>query len=222
MNIYYLRTWKYILIHSIFFIYSSSASSLIYTSIASFFHLSSSLMFSLEILLVAVEMTAFFLIEWPKIWIELISVYRSNSFILLIKYDLLNDSYKREKRKSMKEYEWYWNSIEKTLIEYKDIFNDEKCIFMSFQYWFIFDVESVKVIESLMLKNMCFLIIYDFQNDNDSQIFHVNSFDHRNLTNVIQSIILRLISFQLFYIYWMIFYKIFIMRDNLIYFSFSL
>ena len=143
-------------------------------------------------------------------------MHKNNSFILLTKYDLLNDSYKWEKRESMKEYKWYWNNIERVLIKYRNIFNDEKCIFISFWYWFIFDIENMRMIESLMLKNIYFLIIYD------SQIFHVNSFDYRNSTNVMQNVALRLISSRLFCIYQMMFYRIFVMRNNLIHFLFSL
>ena len=156
-----------------------------YMSTASLFHLSSSLMSSLEISLAAAETTASFLIEWPEIWAELISARKSNSLILLTKYDLLNDSYKWEKKESIREYKWYWNNIERILIKYRNIFNDEKYIFISFRYWFVFDIENMRMIELLMLKNIYFLIIYDFQNDNNSQISHINSFNHRNLINII-------------------------------------
>jgi len=96
-----LEMWRRALIRSIFFMCSSSASSLMYTSTASLFHLPSSLMSSLEIPLAAAETAAPFLIEWPEIWAELIPARRSSSLILLTKYGLLNGPYKREKRGSV-------------------------------------------------------------------------------------------------------------------------
>ena len=106
MGVCCLGMWRRSLIRSIFFMCSSSASSLMYMSIMSLFHFSSSLMSSLEIPLAAAETAAPFLIKWPEIWAELIPACRSSSLILLTKYGLLNGPYKREKRGSMGGHGW--------------------------------------------------------------------------------------------------------------------
>ena len=102
------------------------------------------------------------------------------------------------------------------------MFDGERWIFVPFRYWSVFDVGSVRVTEPLVLKDMCFLATCDFQDDNGSQVSHVNSPDCRNLANAMQSTTLRLMPSRSFCMYWMMFCRMSAMRGSLICFSPSL
>ena len=99
------------------------------------------------------------------------------------------------------------------------MFDGERCIFVPFRYWSVFDVGSVRVTEPLVLKDMCFLATCDFQDDNGSQVSHVNSPDRRNLANATQSAALRLMLSRSFCMYWMMFCRMSAVRGSLIRFS---
>ena len=90
-------------------------------------------------------------------------------------------------------------------------------MFVSLWYESIFEIESVNVMMSFVLNLTYLRASWNCENER-SQVFHVNSSNRRNSTNVIQNIALRLRLFLSFDILEMIQTRI---SSSKIFFSFS-